>query len=338
MTMQNGAVAATGSRYMSMCFLEHVDDDADIIFTEFAVNDQRNEPNAESFEWLLRQLLELPKRPAVINVQTFGLGYAQLTTGGDVHIAFANYYDAPLISLRNALLPQLLETRSAAPSYFAKLHTGVTDFKHINNRGHQMLADLLIAYTQRQLCTLSHPTPAPSSSSLPSYDNLPVDVEGIPPLRLFQNYNDPPAPHLSPYCSSTRTLKTPLVPAFNDGKWENWTFTATGGSAKTYIRATEPGAKIGFKVPVRGGMGRVRVSFLQSSTFGLGICKCWLDEAKDEAVLVDGFWQSPLNLAGTQTVTNKATIGEHMLWCELTGHTRDPEGRTEFRLIGIDAA
>ena len=79
--IQNGAVAATGSDYFSMCFLEHIDADVDLILTELAVNDQRcavfsrahvcfadvyrHEGNAESFEWLMRALLELPSRPAV---------------------------------------------------------------------------------------------------------------------------------------------------------------------------------------------------------------------------------------------------------------------------------
>ncbi|KZV89861.1 hypothetical protein EXIGLDRAFT_838243 [Exidia glandulosa HHB12029] len=335
MTIQNGAIAATGTNYMSMCYLEHIDDDADIVLTEFAINDQRYDFNAESFEWLLRQLLELPKRPAVINIQTFGLAYQQLTTGGDLHIAAANYYDTPLISLRNALLPQLLDTREAGPNYFHRLGSGGTDFNHINPRGHQMLADLLIAYTQRQLCALSS-SPLPPDAA-PSYDDLPLDLEGIPPLRLFQNYNDPPALHLSPYCTSTRTLKHPLIPSFNSG-WENWTYTAPGGTEKSYVRATQPGSKIGFKIPVRGGMGRVRLSYLRSATFGLGICKCWLDEDEEAGVLVDGFWDKPLNVALVVIITKTASVGDHVLSCELMDKTHDPEGRTEFRLIAVDAA
>lgn len=336
LTLQNGAVAATGTGYMSMCYREHIDDDADIIITEFAVNDQRTEANAESFEWLVRQLLLLPKQPAVVNLQTFGLGYAQLTTGGDLHSAVANYYDTPIISLRNALLPQLLEARSAAPAYFARLHGGKPDFKHINNHGHKMLADLLIGYTERQLRAFEHSPTSPLSTH--SDAQLHVDPEGVPALRLFQNFNDPSPPVLDPFCASTRAKRNPLIPAYNDGRWSNWTFAAQGGSAKAYVVAHEPGARIGFKVPVRGGLGRVRVSFLQSSTFGLGMAKCWLDDDTTAAALVDGYWDSPLNLANMAVVSKTASVGEHMLWCELTGHTRDPEGRTEFRLIGVDAA
>lgn len=43
------------------------------------------ESNTEAFEYLMRALLVLPKKPAVINVQTFGLAYPLLSTGGDLH-------------------------------------------------------------------------------------------------------------------------------------------------------------------------------------------------------------------------------------------------------------
>jgi hypothetical protein len=70
------------------CFMEHMDPDVDIIFIELAINDQRNEAQAEAYEWLLRALLALPTKPAVIHVQTFGLIFQMLTTGGDLHTGY----------------------------------------------------------------------------------------------------------------------------------------------------------------------------------------------------------------------------------------------------------
>ena len=70
---------------MSMCWNEHIDDDADLIFTEFAINDLRDERNAHTYELLLRQLLELPKKPPVINMQTFGWEAETMSTGADLH-------------------------------------------------------------------------------------------------------------------------------------------------------------------------------------------------------------------------------------------------------------
>ena|SRR6266404_7765282 len=47
---------------------------------------------AEANEWLLRALLDLPKKPAVLNLQTMALMFDQITTGGDLHIGLMNYY------------------------------------------------------------------------------------------------------------------------------------------------------------------------------------------------------------------------------------------------------
>jgi len=99
--LQNGAVAATGTGYMSMCFKEHIDDDSDIVLTEFAINDRRSDGNTESFEWVIRQLLEMSKKPAVVNLQVFGIGYSEFTTGGDVHSAVAQYYGMSTLFMRD---------------------------------------------------------------------------------------------------------------------------------------------------------------------------------------------------------------------------------------------
>jgi len=40
-TMINGAVAATGSDYFSMCFGEHIPEDVDLVLVELLINDQR---------------------------------------------------------------------------------------------------------------------------------------------------------------------------------------------------------------------------------------------------------------------------------------------------------
>ncbi|KAH7106458.1 hypothetical protein BKA62DRAFT_612217 [Auriculariales sp. MPI-PUGE-AT-0066] len=338
LTLQSGAVAATGTGYMSMCFKEHIDEDADIVLTEFAINDQRSDSNAESYEWLLRQLLEMPKQPAVVNLQVFGLGYHQLTTGGDLHTAVAQYYDTPIVSLRNALLPQLFQNATVAPEYFTILN-GKPDLKHINNRGHGMLGELLAAYTQRQLCTIAeHDARSKWPRGTADAAKLTLDVNAIPTHRLFQKWGDAPAQKLAPFCSSTRTKNHPLTPSSNDGRWENWTYKAPGGTPKTYIRATEPGARISFAVPVRGGLGRVRVQYLQSATFGLGVIKCWLDEDVAHAKHIDGFWTHDVNLASMAVISTTATVGDHTLTCELTEHSNSPNGGTEFRLIGVDAA
>lgn len=40
-TLINGAVPATVSDYLSMCFGEHIDEDVDLVILELLINDQR---------------------------------------------------------------------------------------------------------------------------------------------------------------------------------------------------------------------------------------------------------------------------------------------------------
>ena len=98
----------------------------DIIFIELAINDQRVEAQAEAYEWLLRALLALPTKPAVIHVQTIGLIFQMLTTGGDLHTAIAQYYDNPIISIRNVLLPHILAQKD--PTNVIKHWFGKTSY------------------------------------------------------------------------------------------------------------------------------------------------------------------------------------------------------------------
>ena len=39
LTMRNAGVPGTGTTYFSMCFHEHIQMDADLVITEFAIND-----------------------------------------------------------------------------------------------------------------------------------------------------------------------------------------------------------------------------------------------------------------------------------------------------------
>ncbi|KAH7102208.1 hypothetical protein BKA62DRAFT_790481 [Auriculariales sp. MPI-PUGE-AT-0066] len=302
--IQNGAVPATGAGHFGMCFKEHIDEDVDLIITEFAINDQRVEESAESYELLLRQLLELPKRPAVLNLQ-------------DLHTAIAEYYDSPMISLRNALLPQLEASRASFKTFFVNNPDGSIDALHINAKGHRMAGELLAAYTQRQICAMTRQATFASEHLFGNSEasQLLLDLDKIPSHLLFSSINDPPAQVLDPYCSSTRTSRHPLIPEFNDGRWSNCPVLVRGG-----------------------GMGRVRMRYLRSKQYGLGIARCWLDDDTSHEFKVDGYWGYPMSIAVSAVLARNASISEHMLWCDMTSQTSSPDGRTEFRFIGVHSA
>lgn len=68
-TFINGAQGGVGSDYFAGCWKEHLPEDADLVIVELGINDVRDINAMENYELLLRSLLEMPSRPAVINVQ-----------------------------------------------------------------------------------------------------------------------------------------------------------------------------------------------------------------------------------------------------------------------------
>jgi len=206
-----------------------------------------------------------------------------------------------------------------------------------------MAGELLASYTQRQLCAIAQRDTIDAStlhgSSLAA--QLPLDMSSFPTQSMFGGADDPPAPVLNPFCSSTRNERNLLIPTFNDGRWSNYTWIPPNGNKaymKSYIVPSEPGALIGFTVPVRGGLGRVRVQYLRSWEYGLGIARCWLDDLKTKAVNLDGYWTHKVNVAAFMVIATGVSSGDHMIWCEMTGHSTSPDKKTGFRIMAVDSA
>ena len=69
-TLVNGAVPATPSAYMALCWRYYVPRQPDLMIVEYNVNDgaerSTNAPIRRAHERLLRSLLSLPSSPAVI--------------------------------------------------------------------------------------------------------------------------------------------------------------------------------------------------------------------------------------------------------------------------------
>lgn len=117
---------------------EHIDNDVDIIIVELGINDwDRADRYFHTMEALIRSLLAClcpssifpryplnrisradPKAPAVLFAEAFTIFLPQLSTGADMHLGLANYYDTPLLSTRNWLLQPILENDSLKDVYF----------------------------------------------------------------------------------------------------------------------------------------------------------------------------------------------------------------------------
>lgn len=109
--------------------------DPDIIFIEF-INDGNNDFYKSTMESLVRKCLAAPSQPAVVLIE---MTQENGTCPQDVHTEVAEYYNVPVISYHDAVLPEVnagtLSWQSISP-----------DNIHPNDDGHKMLGKLLTEY------------------------------------------------------------------------------------------------------------------------------------------------------------------------------------------------
>ncbi|KDD71514.1 hypothetical protein H632_c4878p0, partial [Helicosporidium sp. ATCC 50920] len=114
----SNGISATPSALFNACMRHMVDPTGDLYLLEFAANDPHEEfvegPTRRAFEQLLRKILELPRRPAVVLVMQYSQRIANKTyyrTSEDVLALFGHYYDVPVVSMRDAVWTQVQEQR-----------------------------------------------------------------------------------------------------------------------------------------------------------------------------------------------------------------------------------
>lgn len=176
-TVNNGAVPGTTSAYMCACFRRHVPQDVDVVFIEYAVNDEhRKEPifdnNARKpMERLVRKLLLLPSRPAIVLLNTFAWFNTQPFEGVFWSSAerefqeLAWYYHLPTVSVKAACYADMVAAKEGYSVHAPRLR----DLQELKgkafyydpihpdgNTGHRVMAELamhLVATVARDLKT-----------------------------------------------------------------------------------------------------------------------------------------------------------------------------------------
>ncbi|ODN75047.1 hypothetical protein L202_06267 [Cryptococcus amylolentus CBS 6039] len=145
----NGAQGGVGSDYFSLCYGEHIPEDVDVVFVDLAINDEALVKNIDSYKILVRSLLDLPNKPAILNLHVFALMFKTVTNGGDLHSGIAQFYDIPTVSLRNALYHQLLANASLISELFITKEDG-----ELGVKGHNLLGRIGAAYVDSQVCEM----------------------------------------------------------------------------------------------------------------------------------------------------------------------------------------
>ncbi|KAL7419490.1 hypothetical protein Q5752_006328 [Cryptotrichosporon argae] len=319
----NGAFAGTGSNYFSACYRERIPEDVDIVMVEFAINDEFQIESVASYERLIRALLDLPSKPAVINLHSLSVASDLMARGGELQYGVASFYDLPLVTLRNPLLPRLLNNHSLAYDWY-RMNGRQLDASHLNAYGHERVGDLIIAYIEQQLCEMDA---IETAAAMTDVDEL-YPVKELPRLMLTMKYDQTTVlPDFRPTCMTAGSPRSPLVPSAQTG-WREWAW-----GDKPFWIADVPGSLISFDFPTT--VGSVKLYYQRSAQFGLGSVSCWVDNYKDHAVRIDGTWERPFNIGQEAVIMDRLSPGNHTLWCQLLDETLDPNGGKEFRIIGV---
>ncbi|WVR08401.1 hypothetical protein IAU60_005456 [Kwoniella sp. DSM 27419] len=331
----NGAQGGMGSDYFSLCFNEHMPPDVDLVIVELGINDEVLLQNLNNFELLLRGLADMDHQPAILNLQVFALMFPLTANGGDLHFGVAQFYDVPTVSIRNPLLPQVMQNLTLVRDLFHHRvekddwtdPTDGIDLRHLSANGHRIMGKLATTYIDTQLCEMDRLEAGLSDAEKADVDRL-YPIEPLPRAPLMKKF-DPIAvmPKLRPQCFSTNSKKNPLVPSAMEG-WRKWNW-----NDKNYLVADKPGSKISFKVSTN--LGQVQLYYLKSYQYGLGSVSCWIDNDKEKAVRINGYWEAPYNIGRATVVGEGLSQGEHTLHCELLTETAEPKGGQEFRIISV---
>ncbi|MCI7767567.1 MAG: SGNH/GDSL hydrolase family protein [Oscillospiraceae bacterium] len=105
----------------------------DIVFVEFAVNDSQDEIAKESYESLVRTVLEQDNAPAVVLIfNVIESGYTAQAHMKEI----GEHYDLPMVSAADALTPEFEEGRMTWKDYS-------NDQSHPNPEGHKLLCEFI---------------------------------------------------------------------------------------------------------------------------------------------------------------------------------------------------
>lgn len=146
--LTNGAMRKTDSSYYAFCHGHHVPDQTDLIILDFDSQDPNNMEYAIYFEMLIRSLLLRQDHPAVIVLGHYSPQTQEVHTfmGPDtIHTLVSQFYDVPHISMKPLLYAPYVVAPDSVKALFVDAHLS-------SPAGHTLLAELLEAYFQHQIC------------------------------------------------------------------------------------------------------------------------------------------------------------------------------------------
>ncbi|GFR42868.1 hypothetical protein Agub_g3859, partial [Astrephomene gubernaculifera] len=341
-TARNGCTPGVPSSYMIMCLELSVDPDVDLVFLEYTLNDGHDDKLYDNsivrnIERLIRRVMALPKRPAVVILHHmshyqahYPEGHPKSTgsfrpfyeTSEDAQGALAHYYDVQSLSQRTAFyrLAQHKEVPGFAwEEIFADFHPG--------DHGHKMMADLAVHLVQQVAVGLV----------MHAYGPADEEVVGEPLPRPMYKGNLPPDTSM---CIMNERFKLTVVES------RGWEYVNEGTPEKPkpgYV-ASLPGSVLRVQIDTdRSALGStaaaeepVHVFFHHLRSYekmGQARFSC-VSGCSCNATHVDALIRervSQLYLAGMQVTQAKACVIE----ITVLDQTSDPQGRHKFKVAGV---
>lgn len=169
-TLVNAGIGGTDS-YLGVHRLQRdlLDAEPDLVIVEFSVNDGNTVFDKKSYENLVRRTLLAENMPAVV---LLFMTQENGTSAQDQHANIGFRYGLPMISFRNAVLPEV----EAGNMRWREL---ASDHIHPNDRGHAIVSELLTRYFWEVYEQLGEAAPVP----LP-FDRAPVERQSYQYARI----------------------------------------------------------------------------------------------------------------------------------------------------------
>ncbi|KAM0791353.1 hypothetical protein ACM66B_005820 [Microbotryomycetes sp. NB124-2] len=357
----NASKSATGSSFFAYCLEEELTtrrknvewhEGPDLVIVEVGINDvyPLDETATRDFEKLLRTLREMSSNPAVIVLEAASLLLAQTTpvtsNAEYLHLPAAQFYDVPVLSAKPALFGSVPALRASSDVKMEDLF--LPDLHHPNERGHELLADILINYLERELCAVESATRQTAAKRLRKQgkDRGEVDAALDMPRRRDENVLTLPTRSLftpfdatspqsfslaKPTCLQLGHDRSDVRPLSNNG----WTKYAWARD-KQYLVAEKPGSLVTFSVNVGRG-GSILVDYLRSQFYNLGDVLVYLDGNKSSGKTLAGYWNLGWSIGVPTVVFEDVKPGRHSVSFELldADSSSHPRHKTKFRLIGL---
>lgn len=174
----------------------------DIVFVEYSINEESHPIGLEKYESLLRMLLSLEKRPVVIPVSVFNRdGYSC----EEYMLPFAKMYGNPMVGLKHSLYP-LIQSGELPMNVYTE------DEGHPHVDGHEFIARAIWLAIQRSIEDSASTLPMPDPMTGARFEGLKlIDLEKAAPETEPCCYHEP----MFPVCQKKKPVSG-LVMEFDE--------------------------------------------------------------------------------------------------------------------------